>query len=83
MAFSKNGELIRHLGPFGIHVAPSTRSGKVHTVMDQRKYSGPSMFAAQRGSITFLNQCLIIDSKDNISQGEMQRSLLEQKVINQ
>lgn len=80
VAFSKNGELIKHLGPFALN-NPSTRSGKVHTVMDQRKYSGPSMFAPKRGSITFLNQCLIIDSKENISQGELQRSLLEQKVL--
>ena len=71
VAFSKGGELIKHLGPFAVNNNMNTRSGKVHTVMDQRKYSGPNMFAPKRSSITFLNKCLIIDSKENISQGEM------------
>lgn len=46
--------------------------------MDQRKHSGPSHIP-KRGSITFLTQCLRIESKDNINQAEGLISHLEKK----
>ena len=49
--------------------------------MGQRKHSGYSRIGLpKRDSITFLNQCLNIESKDNINQAEGLRSHLERKV---
>jgi len=56
-------------------------SRQVDTEMDHRKNSGYSRVDhLKRESITFLNQCLSIESKENINQGEHMISHLESKV---